>query len=226
MIKTVIILAAWCSVNSEVIAESWPVIQSPPQSDVVWVGDDMNQNGLPMQVKSFESKNGVDSVISFYKEKWNNEDNSKCVENKIGEWNVIGRQKGDYYLTVQAKNNDSIGSKGFLSVSKLPVYSSPEEVDFPRLNGSTIVSHTGSNDIGVSGETFIIKNQYSIQSNISFYESELAGKGWVETKNDMQYVSGGLSKFLYFQRRKQALTVVISSDDIGSSVIVANRVRY
>jgi len=209
--------------GTPVNADEWPKIENPPQAHVVWVGDDLNQNGVPIKIKSFSSQATPEEIINFYNSAWNTGSDLKPVINDFGDWKIIGKQIGDYYLTVQAKQGEQTSSEGFLSVSKLPTYKGEEiTTDFPKLGGSEILSKTKSYDPGVTGETIIIKNDYSIQSNVSFYEGKMVEKGWTMTRSDVQPVNGSVSKFLYFKRSKQACSIVINQSDLGQSVIVAN----
>ncbi len=213
------------------IAEDWPEISHPPESKVVWVGDDINQNGLPMKVKKFNSDLDIQGVIGFYRAEWSTDSEFTPVENDLDDWKIIGKQTGDFYLTVQAKLSEDSTSEGFLTVSKLPVVSAigPDlDTDFPVMSGTDLMSKTSTNDIGSSGETLVFKNDFSIQSNVSFYKSEMRSLGWDITREDIQpsTSTGDIAKFIYFKRSKEACSIVISSNEHGDTVLVVNKAKY
>jgi len=223
LIATVLVL----STNGYVHADNWPTIVNPPEADVVWVGDDINQNGLLMKIKNFKTKLSIDDVIDFYRIEWHSDSKEKPVENDLGPWKVIGKQVGEYYLTVQVKSSNNDNSEGFMGVSKLPVYAgNNENLDFPYLDGTTVESNTSTNDIGKSGQTFVLQNDYSIQSNVSFYESELPARGWAITHRDKQTVSGGMANFFYLQKNKRVISMIIHQNNLNKTVIVVNKIKY
>jgi len=226
VIRTALIILLVSQLNSYVFASEWPVIEKIPGSHVVWVGDDMVQNGVPLRVKQFQSDMGIEDVIEFYRGQWEPVSKFAPVVNEIGEWKVIGRQEGDFYLTVQVKQGKDTASEGFMSVSKLPVFSGVDTgFDLPLLEGSVVLSRTGSHDIGREGETSVVTNDYSVQSNISYYEAKMQEDGWKATRSETRYVEGRPGKFIYFQKSKESCTILISEGERGESVLVFNRMK-
>jgi len=135
-------------------ASEWPNIKSPPDTTVSWVGNDMVQNGVPLKIKSFSSSLSPEDIINFYRSEWDNESDRKAVINSVADWNIIGKQIGEYYLTVQAKAGVNTNSEGFMSVSKLPArYKKVPAVDFPMLATSRVISNTESKDPGMKAQT-------------------------------------------------------------------------
>ena len=218
-------LCALCSAPS--YATAWPEIKDPPHSKVVWVGDDMTQNGVAMQIKTFASDLDVKSVIEFYRNSWAALSlAAKPVENDLGEWKVIGYQQGDYLVTVQVRPQEKNGSEGHMAVSKLPTFKGQPELDstFPRLPGTKILSDTRSQDAGKIGKTLILTNSNSVQSNQKYYESAMLQQGWTAAQSSSPQDANGV--YLYFQRSKEACVLTISRDPkAGGSQIVVNVVQ-
>ena len=198
----------------------WPVIEPPPGASVEWVGDDMKLNGVPMQIRRFTSGMSVPEVMAFYRDRW--KERISPVENTVGEWSIIGRQSGDFYLTVQAKKSDR-GSEGLLGVSRLPALATGSgpvfDIRFPKMEGTDVVSDVDSNDKGKLGKTLILKNNFSVQSNASYYQSVLPTQGW--KRNESYGGIRGDKYLLYFQRREEAASIVIAPHpDRGTAIVV------
>lgn len=205
-------------------AEDWPEMIIPPSSNVQWVGKDMVQNGVPMQIQSFSSDSGVADVLAYYRDNWNTGSKFQAVENNVGDWQIIGKQVGDYMLTVQVKNGSTSSSEGYMAISKLPVFDGDSKLDesFPRLGGTSVVSDTRSNDDGKKAKTLILQNSYSVQSNISFYEANLPSKGWQKRQSRPSGKSDVPGHVMYFERSGEACHIVINQDRNGKTVTLVN----
>lgn len=216
------VIAALCVCAwSGLALASWPVIEPPPGANVEWVGDDMKLNGVPMQIRRFTSSMTVAEIMAFYRVRW--KERISPVENTVGEWSVIGRQSGDFYLTVQVKQSDRGGSEGLLGVSRLPAFASGSgptfDARFPKMEGTEVVSDMDSNDKGKLGKTLILKNDYSVQSNASYYQSVLPAQGW--KRNESYGGMRGDKHLLYFQRREEAANIVIAPHpDRGTAIVI------
>lgn len=204
-------------------AESWPQVEAPPNANVQWVGDNIVQNGVPMQIKAFSTENGVADVIGFYRSRWASDAAPPAV-NSLGDWQIIGRQQGDFYITVQARTGND-ATEGFIGISRLPGATKPgPRSDFPRLGGTDLVSSTDSVDGTKSASTIVMENNFSIESNVSFYESNLPSDGWtlLQSKRAEPSRSGTDGHSLYFNRRKQSCHIVISPANNGATLLVVN----
>lgn len=201
-------------------AATWPVIEAPPGAHVEWVAENMHVNGLPMRVRRFTTAMSVEQVMAFYLQRWRG--TPPPVENRVGDWRVIGRQAGDFYLTVQTRTAAGGETEGFLGVSKLPAAPDTPKLDtrFPRLDGTEVLSDVSSRDDGRLGKTLVLHNTYSVQSNASFYEGALPNQGW---KRNAAF--GGAERdrrVLYFQRRDESAALVIAPHPEGGTAIVVN----
>lgn len=218
---SVVLMMLAFAVSTPVSAE-WPQLDAPPGAYVEWVADDMKLNGVSMRIRRFTSKAPVAEIIAFYRHRW--KDRLPPVENVVGEWTIIGKQQGDYYLTVQVKNAGRGGSEGLLGISELPVAVAGErvavDIDFPKMAGTEVLSNVDSNDFGKHGKTLIFKNDHSVQSNASFYKSMLAVQGW--KRNESYGGIRGDRHLLYFQRRDQSASIVIAPDQGEGTAIVVN----
>lgn len=204
-------------------ASDWPEIELPPQARGQSVADDMKYNGVPMRIRQFSSEAGVEGVLAFYRQRWSNDGKLKPVQNSLGEWKIIGRQSGDYYQTVQVKPRAG-GSEGFAGVTKLPSMTAPPSVDtqFPRMPETQVISDIDSNDHGKAAKTLILKNEHSVASNASYYQSILSTQDWKQNRAFGAAQNTSANHVLYFERRKEAANITISSIPQGGSIVVIN----
>ncbi len=95
--------------------------------------------------------------------------------------------------------------------------------EFPRLSGTKVMSDTGSIDSGRVGNTLILKNNYTVSSNTSFYKSKMQSQGWTldPVANEVNK-SAVHDAYLYFTRDNMACIITINrlKKEIGSSIIV------
>jgi hypothetical protein len=225
-IGAVLSLLLVCYVPAGVVraASDWPQIEAPPRAHVQTVADDMKYSGVPMRIRKFTSETSVEGVMEFYRQRWSAGEKLKPVLNTVGEWKVIGRQSGEYYQTVQARPQGGGGSEGFIGVTTLPSKSARSSVDtlFPRLPGSQVISDIDSSDDGRVAKMLILKNELSVASNVSYYQSTLSAQDWRQNSNfgsEQRYSS---SHVLYFERRKESASIVINPDPRGGTMVVIN----
>jgi len=206
----------------------WPEVPAPPQSKVAWVAENIIQNGVPMKIQNFSSKLDTKSIADFYVSTWSKKSGPKPVINKSGEWTIIGRIDGGYLLTVQTKKTkNGLGSEGFLAVSTLLASvksgSIGPDTSFPKLSGTKVLSDTLSKDSGRAGKTLLLKNNYSVRSNASFYINKMKAKGWIiDPLYKEAHRSAVNSSYLYFNRNNESLTITITrlNTEMGSSIVV------
>ena len=202
-----------------------PEVVAPPGSRVQWVGKEMVQNGVPMSVRRFDTSMSPKQVLQYYRERWTTGPRRPPVENRVGGWRVIGRQVGGYYVTVQVRPGAG-GSEGFIGVSMLPQLKAEPELDreFPRLAGTEVVSDTRSEDEGKSGQTLILRNDYSVITNAQYYREQLPARGWALRQDYSP--AGGAEHVQYFERSRESLHIVIAEDPAGGTGVVVNKVKH
>lgn len=202
-------------------AETWPALEAPPKSRVEWVGKDMKLNGVPMRIQRFEADAGVGEVLGFYRAHWGSQSEKKSVENALGKWQIIGRQLGQYYMSVQVQPTGLARSAGYLSVSMLPdrKRAAPVAQQFPMMAGSRALSELESTDPGQTARTITLVNGYSVESNASFYKEKLAAQDWQLDKGYGGPQQNGNAYAMFFRRKKEEATVIVSKVREGTSVV-------
>lgn len=204
-----------------VFAVSAFAIETPAGAQVQWVGEDITHNGYPMQILNLKSKSGVDSILSFYRNKWAEpvaQDAPGFIENAIGEWRVISRLEGGINTVIQVKNLKSGGTEGLISIMELTPVSGGR--DFPSLNGTELISKTESKDLGKKAITTIYKNGFSIGANKDFYISTLKNQGYALVHNTLN--SGVV--VMFFTAKGAHIEVSISQYAENETIVVANKV--
>ena len=201
----------------------WPEVERPPKAHVQSVAETMKYNGIPMRIRQFSSELSVGAIVAFYRDRWSDNGKSRVVLNTLGDWQIVGRQVGDYYETVQVKARGQGGSEGFIGISKLFSLPQPPQVDmqFPRMPGSHVISDIDSNDAGKAAKTIIFKNDSSVASNTSYYQATMPAQEWKHHRGFGGPQSNG-SHVLYFERKKESASLVINPDPKGGTVVVVN----
>lgn len=216
-----VLLPLWVG---SVIGAPWPQISEPPRSNAQWVADNVLQNGIPMQVKTFRSSASLEAVMNHYRQDWT-ENGGTAIENRLGEWFVIGRREGDYYVTIQVRETGKSESEGFIAVNDLSALLDERaslEDTFPRMGGSQVVSKTVSSDLGRNATTLIFENSYTANANASFYVGELKSTGW-SLRTRFQRPEAGYDTYtLYFERASEGCFITVADTGSGKTYIAVN----
>ena len=98
-----------------VIAAKWS-FPAPKNSQVEWVADNTQYNGINIKGRKFTSKRSVDSVLEFYRQLWD----GNFAEIDYGPWRMISSKHDELFYTVQVKlGANGTGSMGILGVSDI-----------------------------------------------------------------------------------------------------------
>ncbi len=203
-----------------------PSIPDPPDASVKTVSKTINYDGLPLKVQRFESRKSLDRVLSFYKKKWARplEGHPGYLHDTNQPWEVISRLEDGYLLTVQVRAKGRSQSWGYLAVSNMAEYlfdETPSAESFPSMQGSRIETNVSSEDPGLSGQTVVVSNAYSAQSNANFYKNHYADRGWLVDQN--MVFDRGSNHILRLLKSGQELTMVIQAES-GKTTVVANKI--
>ncbi|MGD9168671.1 MAG: hypothetical protein PVI97_01245 [Candidatus Thiodiazotropha sp.] len=202
-------------------------IADPPAASVTYVGD-VIQNGLPMQMKQFKTELSVTELLAFYKQRWSDistkQDNvPHYLEKEAGEWFVLSKIESGKSVVVQVKKTGNRMTEGFISVTDITDIREPNHWsnDFPRLQGTQLMSNTESVDKGRNAYTLVLYNKLSVSENRDFYRDNMYSDGW-------QYARGGeksSTTMLYFKKDKWHCDITVTEADDGKTIIFANLVE-
>jgi hypothetical protein len=204
-------------------AASWPELPPPPRSDVQWVAEDMEFNGVPMQIRTFRSQASMAEVLAFYRARWSKANRCECVEDRVGPYQQIARGEGRYFYTVQVRPLDARSSQGYIAVSVPTREGIKPGTGFPQLPATQVVNDIRTDDKETTGRTLLMRNAHSLPANISFYERELALEGWQAVD---RMPKQGLARSLRFRRAAEEATLVFNQygkDTVIGATVVQHR---
>jgi len=195
----------------------------PSGVKLVWVADNIIQNGLPLEVQSFHSTLSPEAILSFYQSEWaqsSQPDQPGYIENNVSDWRVISRLEGNKNTVIQVKESVNGGAEGFISVSEPFATKKPNKIakNFPKMGGSDLISVTESVDSGKGATTIIFQNTFSVASNLEYYKSSMASKGWSLNHS----VDQGATAIMLFARKGAKCEIAISKVGSGRTTIFAN----
>ncbi len=201
-------------------------VPTPNNMNVVWVGEDVVQNGVPMNIQRFDSPDSVEGVMTYYRKQWGNKGHGDIpgfVESQFDQWYVISRIEGDKNIVIQARVGKRGGAEGF--ISKMDVNASPGfnkiTQTFPKLDSSQVVSSTESHDFNAEATTIILTNPHSVSKNAAFYEKKITGMGWRLAK---RFHKNG-SEILFFNGPDSKIEITIGRAEVGQTTVFANVVK-
>jgi len=189
----------------------WPKVESPPQTQTTNFAQEMFYQGIPMRIKTFNSKISKQRVLEFYRDKWD----KKYLEDWFGPWKQISHQKNNYFITIQVQSSGEESSYGRISVMQIPDKDAPAITlgqGIAVLPETTIVNDVTSNDSNTNSRNVIAHNNHSIESNGNYYQRHYSNKKW-GTVLDKTVKQG--NRVLVFRKGNKESVVVLQK--IGST---------
>ncbi|MBI2970348.1 MAG: hypothetical protein HYY36_06355 [Gammaproteobacteria bacterium] len=198
-----------------------PKLPPPPKSSVGLLGKDMVFNGIPMEVRQFQTPLSVAEVVRFYTEYWpkgSAREPGYVITEVMKPWKIITRADDGYLMTVQVRSGAS-GATGFLAMSKLPDPDvEPQLGDgFPVLHGTHALNDVRTRDIGKDGRTLTFINDRTAEANAQYYRSWFQARGWTL---DMDKAPGSAAYVLAFRNGDKSVNIIINGRS-GRTYIVA-----
>ena len=195
-----------------------------PQFKLTWVAPDMVYNGLPMQVRRFDSPENLQAVLGYYRREWKaTPQRPGAIEYEVGEWKVIAVMRERCFYTVQVQGAGG-GSSGLLGVSQLqnPAQAREAGKGFPMMSGSNVVNDINHRDPGKAARTILLTNGFSPSSNADFYRRTMPGDGWRVLADHALPMRGGNGEAyaMTLRRGLNEATMTIARQGDGSSVLV------
>lgn len=216
-------IGAWAALPAKPDCEPFAL----PGLTLSWVTPDVVHNGLPLQIRRFESRVPVAGVLSLYRKAWQATPQSPGapLEYELQGYRVIAKLRDRCFYTLQARPGGMVGSEGMLAVSavqegfqQLPVLGQ----DFPKMSGSEVAADMTHRDPGKQARTIVLNNQFSVNANADFYRRVLGDDGWLITSDHKVPLKGGNGHAfaMTFKRGFFESSMVISRSQGGSSVLV------
>jgi len=208
------------------VAAAPPELPAPPKSRVGLLGKEMVFNGIPMDMRQFNSSLSVEEIEQFYGELWppGTEDKPRYViTDAMAPWKIITRVENGYLMTVQVTAHGA-GSRGFLAISRMPDPDREVELGkgFPLMRGSKPLNDIETRDIGKDGRTMAFVNDYTAEANAGFYRTWFTARGWTL---DMDRAPASGAHVLSFRDGSRSVNIVIN-DRAGRTYIVAQTTNF
>lgn len=197
-----------------------------PDLKLTWVAPDVIHNGIPMQIRRFDSKDSAKTILTRYRKEWkattlHPED---AIEYEVGGYQVIAKLKDLCFYTVQVRGKSLGGSQGLLAVSQIQDNAQARVLgkDFPMMSGSLVATDLTHRDPGKEARTIMLMNQFSTNTNADFYRRVLGGDGWNIISDHLVQFKGGNGNgyAITFKRGFNETSMVISRTEGGSSVLI------
>ena len=228
MLTRFIIILYLSSLAFSVIAKE---LEFPPPKDaaVSLVGNNVTVGGKTMHIRQFYTKHKIDRVKRFYHRLWEKgeiNDLPGYLETEDNPpWHIISRLQEGHLLTVQIQSADDGGTWGYLASSLLTQATGESNAvkSFPKLPGSEVLHDIQSEDIGQTGNTMLISNEKSLESNTNYYKNYYQQRGW-RTDLDMDIATEN-SYVMAFTNGRDKVNLVLRRVD-KSTVITVNKVTH
>lgn len=207
----------WAARADDTGATVCPPFPVPPDATVTWVGEDMDLNGVPMQIKDMTSPEPPAQVLAFYRQAWSGP--PFYEEFQVQDWTAIATLRKHCFYTVQVKSDGKGGSLGLLGITTKPgSRSHAPGAGFPLSPGSKVLSDIDSYDGGKKGRMLVIADPNPPKGAADYYRAVLMQAGWVVVSNR----HSGNNYVLILQRgtAQMDLTTSPATQGSGSSVVV------
>ena len=197
-----------------------------PDMTLTWVAQDVVHNGMPMQIRRFESADNVQTILARYRAEWKATAQSPqdAIEYAVGGDLVIAKLRDLCFYTVQVRRHGRSGSTGTLAVSQIQTGPQVHELgnNFPMMSGSLVAADITHRDPGKKARTLMFMNQFSTNANADFYRRVIGDDGWHIISDHLVPFKGGSGNgyALTFKRGFHETSMVISRTEGGSSVLV------
>jgi len=180
-----------------------------PEAKLTWVAPNIAFNGLPMQIREFDSTESPKAILDYYRRQWRAAPpRPSFVEYPLDGWQVIAALRERCFYTVQVKASGKDGSTGLLGMSRLPDPLQVREAgkNFPVMSGSNVINDIDHFDPGKRARTIYLVNEFSVDANAGFYRRVLTGDGWRVLVDSELPVGGNRTAYVMTLRRGAAET--------------------
>ncbi len=208
-----------------VAARDTPNVPAPPGAKEMSIGEQIRVNGVAMDVYEFVAPASFADVMAFYRALWARETPpSEITSNRLGDWQVLGRQLQGWHQTVQLRPIAGGGTEGRVAVtdvSRKP--SAPAAPPLPLPAGSEVVSTVESIDGSRAAVQIVAESPLSIDGTIRWLTAGASKRGW---STDPTFAAAarraGPGRAVYMTRVDQELMVTIEATARGGSIVVFN----
>lgn len=197
-------------------------VPTPKHMQLSWVGQELNHNGVPVNILHFSTDKSTGSVLEYYRDIWSDPVSDTApgfIENTVAQWQVVSRLEGGSNLVVQVKSRNDGGAEGYISQmhfsSRIAI---KDAQNFPRPRDSVLVSHTQGDDFKGDALTLVITSEMSVSAVARYYLNTLKSKGY---KAQFDQEDSG-SRALFFVGKGKKIDVSVGPIKAGGTAIFVN----
>ena len=187
-----------------------PDVPAPPQGSVQWVAQSMRINGLPLTLKTFESRLSPGELFNYYERiaaRWGH---SEFRRSHMRQAQLLSIRGPDHAITVEATATVS-GCTGTITVSGLPeLRQTAADSAFPRPATARLVNWQEYDDDGIESEHLSLASSRAVAVEAAAFVSELSRAGWQVIREQSMQTSRG--KIIEAQRGAQQALITLQSD--------------
>lgn len=219
-----ILLVCWVGFQVSFASAEWPEIAVPSEMRSEWVAQDLNQNGVPMQIIQLSGQMSSENIEAFYRQAWQQHD---VVVNELGPWKILGAKQGPYQFTAQLPL-ESGALRPLIAVAKVdqlyPHAADKLVVELPP--GCHPVSDTRSDDGPTLSRVLVCAAKQSKMSIALFFEQSFKAKGWQkETALDGGQHANATSVLAVYQKQRDEIIIAFKSNPREGNTVVLTYVR-
>lgn len=213
-------------------AAPWPAIAMPPGATRVDLGERVEVNGMPMNIRGFVTARPPTEVAQWFRR----ELGQPLVEDTLDQALILGRQQGDHYLTIRLEAAGR-GTRGLVAVSALSAARDAHAANRAATErwtarlpaGSTLITQVSANDGGRVARQVVFLNAHSPTLNTQRLTTLLAADGLdFEREADAEPPPGSLrapgGRVLYFRGAGKEAMATLFRDPAGNTVVVLDTV--
>lgn len=156
-------------------------LAAPPQGTAQWIARSMRMNGLPMTLKTFESRLSPEAVLSHYESQLKSSGSHETQRSMKSPWQVLMFRSHDTFITVHARAVNT-GSEGTILVSPaLDPALLRVRTEFPRPATARIVNLQQYDDAGMQSEHISLSSDRTPFVEAQAFSQLLIRDGWTMT---------------------------------------------
>lgn len=198
-----------------VSALQFPEFPAADDMRLTIVSEELEINGIPMQLLEFQSDQGVERLKSFYQSEWK----GRVAVAETERFIVLSHREGDFLQAVQIDRKSELGSTGILSTSLAFDESglAPEELGegFPMFSRSKVINDIKAVDGSKHSRTLVIESPDSVYRNYDFYHHRFGQEGWMNVASPKALDKSAL----ILSRRNEELNMTFAPTKSGTVVV-------
>lgn len=178
------------------------------------VGETMQVNGTPMQIRAFVTTQLADAVVADMQARWRRGGGPVTLTHTSA-WTILNQSVGDQHRSFQIRTTKGGTAEGFVALTS-PKLVRPVKyaVSLPR--DMTVVSVIDSVDRGRNSQQVVAVSPRSISATMSSLESTLKAAGW-----ERHRIQSSRNSIMYAANKgKQQLDATLAAQPAGSMIMM------